>query len=100
GVKSRWPLGDLDHLLLRLFKSKQALHLPDGAPSKLRTVVDFLKFAGPGLHYEVISHDDPRPFLYELRQHATALGRSSAARFLDRDGAARGGGAPQPTRLI
>ena len=31
GVKNRWILGDLDHLLLRLFRSADALNLPDGA---------------------------------------------------------------------
>ena len=32
GVKNRWLLGDLDHLLLRLVRSAEALDLPDGAP--------------------------------------------------------------------
>src|SRR5438093_1727026 len=77
GVKSRWLLGDLDHLLLRLFSSDADLHLPDAAPSKLRTLLDFLKFAGPGLHYEVVSGDDPRPFFYELWQYMRALPASA-----------------------
>jgi predicted ATP-grasp superfamily ATP-dependent carboligase len=73
GVKSRWLLGDLDHLLLRLFKSNRELNLPELAPSRLRALIDFLKLAQPDVHYEVVSRDDPRPFVYELCQSATAL---------------------------
>jgi predicted ATP-grasp superfamily ATP-dependent carboligase len=80
GVKSRWLLGDVDHLLLRLFKNERDLHLPESAPSKLRAVGDFLRFAGPNLHYEVIDFDDPRPFLYELGQNVRALAKSSIER--------------------
>jgi predicted ATP-grasp superfamily ATP-dependent carboligase len=80
GVKSRWLLGDLDHLLLRLFKNGRELHLPPSAPSKLRTIVDFLKFVEPNLHYEVIDFEDPRPFVYELGQSARALTRSGIDR--------------------
>jgi predicted ATP-grasp superfamily ATP-dependent carboligase len=69
GVKNRWILGDLDHLLLRLFRSARALDLPQGAPSRGRTVLDFLKVVQPGLHYEVVNPRDWRPFAYELRQY-------------------------------
>jgi hypothetical protein len=62
-----------------LFKSDRELNLPEFAPSRLRTVIDFLKFVQPDVHYEVVSRDDPRPFVYELRQNATALMESAAA---------------------
>jgi predicted ATP-grasp superfamily ATP-dependent carboligase len=83
GVKSRWLLGDLDHLLLRVFRGDRELNLPESAPSRLRTLIDFLKFVQPDLHYEVVSRDDPRPFFYELGQTATALSQS-AVPFLRR----------------
>jgi predicted ATP-grasp superfamily ATP-dependent carboligase len=85
GVKSRWLLGDVDHLFLRLVKSDRELCLPPSAPSRARTVVDFLKFAGPDLHYEVARPSDPRPFLHELRQAARSLS-ASAAQFVRRRG--------------
>jgi predicted ATP-grasp superfamily ATP-dependent carboligase len=85
GVKSRWLLGDLDHLLLRLFKSDRQLNLPEFAPSRMRTLVDFLKFVQPDVRYEVVDRDDPRPFVYELRQNATTL-LESAAPFLRKRG--------------
>jgi predicted ATP-grasp superfamily ATP-dependent carboligase len=78
GVRNRWLLGDLDHLLLRLFRSDR--DVPDWAPSKLRTVVEFLKFFAPGVRDEVFHRDDPRPAVYELRDYmkrATPASRSS-----------------------
>jgi len=83
GVKNRWLLGDLDHMVLRLARSAEALDLPDGAPSTARTLRDFLTVAQPKLHYEVISGTDWRPFACELRRYLQALGRgvlSSALR--------------------
>jgi glycosyltransferase involved in cell wall biosynthesis/predicted ATP-grasp superfamily ATP-dependent carboligase len=73
GVKSRWFLGDLDHLLLRLFKKDRDLDLPPGFPSRARTLIDFLKFYSPDLHYEVLSLRDPKPFLYELSEYVRAF---------------------------
>ncbi len=78
GVKSRWLLGDLDHLLLRLFKSNRALRLPESAPSRARTLLDFLKFAEPGLHYEVVDPDDLQPCFREIRQYARAFAAGAA----------------------
>jgi predicted ATP-grasp superfamily ATP-dependent carboligase len=73
GVKSRWLLGDLDHLLLRMRYSDADLHLPDVAPSKARALLDFLTFVEPGVHYEVEDRDDVRPFLHEVRQYLKDL---------------------------
>jgi predicted ATP-grasp superfamily ATP-dependent carboligase len=81
GVKSRWLLGDLDHLGLRLFKSDRDLRLPPTAPSRLRTCIEFMKFVQPKLHYEVACPSDLQPFLYELGQSAKSLS-ASAARFI------------------
>jgi predicted ATP-grasp superfamily ATP-dependent carboligase len=71
GVRSRWLLGDLDHLLLRMFHSGR--DLPADAPSRLRTLVEFLTPAASGLHHDVFRLDDPRPALHELRQFTMAL---------------------------
>jgi predicted ATP-grasp superfamily ATP-dependent carboligase len=87
GVRSRWLLGDLDHLLLRMFKSRRALQLPDGAPSRLRVLADFLERGAPGLRYEVLDRDDPGPFRHELRAYVGAIGRRATDRA--RDGIAR-----------
>ena len=81
GVKSRWLLGDVDHLYLRLFKSDRALGLPPSAPSRFRSLVDFMKFRQRDMHDEIARLDDPRPFLYELAQFSKAVG-ASVGRFV------------------
>jgi len=93
GVKSRWLLGDLDHLLIRLFHGEQ--DLPEGAPSRLRALARFLQPIGPGMRYDVISGDDPRPCVHEARQYARHWSASAARmgrRWFYR--------APQPARHI
>jgi len=79
GVKSRWLLGDLDHLALRIFKKQPNIYLPQSFPSKARTLIEFLKFYEPGLHYEVLSLSDPRPFLHELFLYCEDLFRGKGA---------------------
>lgn len=65
GRRSRWLLGDLDHLYLT-FKT----HGTDGGfARKLRALRDFLVLFDPHLRYEINRLDDLRPFLFELRQY-------------------------------
>ena len=66
GVRTRWELGDLDHLLARLRHSSEALHLPPGAPGRVATIAAFVRSFGPGTRREILRRDDPRPFLREL----------------------------------
>jgi len=72
GLKNRWLLGDLDHLLARLAKTRETLCLSVEAPSRLRVLIDFLKCMRPGVGDQVVSGSDPRPFRYELRRYARA----------------------------
>ena len=67
---------DVDHLLSRLFHRRRDLCLPDGAPSRWRTLIDFLKSTKPGIRDQVVSREDPGPFLHELRQYARNLSAS------------------------
>jgi len=67
GTKSRWLLGDLDHLLLRLTKSNLELHLDPNPPSRGRCLAEFCKLFQHDLHYEVESLSDPGPALAEYR---------------------------------
>jgi predicted ATP-grasp superfamily ATP-dependent carboligase len=73
GVKSRWLLGDLDHLLLRLSRSKSALYLPPNCLSKWQCLLDFCRLFQPAMYYEIERLEDPGPCLYELRQYLRAL---------------------------
>ena len=67
GTKSRWLLGDLDHLILRLRKSRTQLHLDSHAPSRWRCLVDFCKVFQNDLHYEIEKVKDPGPALIEYQ---------------------------------
>jgi predicted ATP-grasp superfamily ATP-dependent carboligase len=69
GVKSRWLLGDLDQLVMRLTKSDRALNLPPGAPSKLRSLVSFCRFFERDLFYEVEDLDDCGPSFLEILRY-------------------------------
>jgi predicted ATP-grasp superfamily ATP-dependent carboligase len=66
GVRSRWLMGDVDHLLARLRRSRQALNLDSSAPGRARVVASFLRDFLPPSKLEVLRLSDPRPFLVEL----------------------------------
>jgi predicted ATP-grasp superfamily ATP-dependent carboligase len=70
GVRSRWLLGDLDHLLRRV--RPRDPDLPDDARPRMQTLRGFL-FPGPRVRNEVARRDDLRPALRELRDYAAAL---------------------------
>ena len=68
GVRSRWLCGELDLLLLYLFKPRKDLNLPSGHPSRFLSA---LRVANPfirGQKLEVLRLSDIRPWLYEMRQ--------------------------------
>ena len=79
GVRNRWLLGDLDHLLSRLLHAPGELALPPGAPSRGRTLIDFASSTRPGVGDQVASGDDPGPFLHELSQYARSLWASAGS---------------------
>jgi hypothetical protein len=72
GVRSRWLLGDVDHLLMRV-RSKEAA--PPGSLPLGRLFLDFCRFIRRDTHYEVESAGDPGPSLHELRSYVQALFR-------------------------
>jgi predicted ATP-grasp superfamily ATP-dependent carboligase len=76
GIRLRWLLGDFDHLLARLTKSAKRLNLPEDAPSRWRTLIEFLKFCKRGQNYEIVKFHDPGPAGYELRAYIGGLIRS------------------------
>jgi len=81
GVKNRWLLGDLDHLLIRLSDPHRDLRPTDAAPSRWRALIDFVKCTKRGVGDQVVSSADPRPFLYELRRYASAVAASVVHRL-------------------
>jgi predicted ATP-grasp superfamily ATP-dependent carboligase len=65
GIRLRWEWGDSDHLLARLRRSDEMLHLPPGSPSRLSTIAQVLLPWRPGERWEVLRPSDPKPFLRE-----------------------------------
>lgn len=85
GVKSRWLLGDLDHLLIRLAHPSGHNGLENDGVSRLRACRDFLKLRERGVRYEVFRWDDPRPGWHECKAYVRQLvkpagGRKEASR--------------------
>lgn len=89
GVKNRWLLGDLDHLLVRLSNRRRDRRFAGQTPSRLRALFDFVKCTKPSVRDQVISGDDLRPFMYELRQYARVLLASIVQRCCRRAARAR-----------
>ena len=80
GVRTRWLMGDVDQLLMRLFRSREALHLPASLSGRGRAILEFLWDFRPGIRQEVLRLSDPRPFVTEagawlrsLSSHRTDL---------------------------
>ncbi len=69
GVKSRWLLGDLDHLLIRLTSSGEVNGSSSHSVSRLRACLDFMKFYERNLRYEVFRFEDPGPGWYECKTY-------------------------------
>ena len=73
GVRSRWEWGDVDHLLLRMIRSRARLKLSPQAPGRLRVLADFLTHRFGRDHLEVFRFGDPAPFLVESARRAGLL---------------------------
>ena len=65
GVRLRWEWGDVDHLLIRMIRSKNRLSLPKDAPTTLRAMLDFFAFRPNRDRLEVFRAGDPLPFVVE-----------------------------------
>jgi predicted ATP-grasp superfamily ATP-dependent carboligase len=65
GTRTRWLLGDVDHLLICLRRPELRQRLGIGVVALLR---DFLRSFFDGSRLEVLRRDDWRPFLWELRE--------------------------------
>jgi protein-tyrosine-phosphatase/predicted ATP-grasp superfamily ATP-dependent carboligase len=80
GVRSRWFLGDLDQLILRLRKSDEHLGMPPGSPTRGEALLEFIARSGAPTHSEVMRLSDPLPGLHELSGYLGGLARSVLGR--------------------
>lgn len=65
GVRLRWEWGDIDHLLIRLRRSREVLRLRADAPSRVGALAAFLSHRVGRDRLEVFRWSDPLPFLAE-----------------------------------
>jgi predicted ATP-grasp superfamily ATP-dependent carboligase len=71
GIKSRWLLGDLDHLYLTL---KGHLGPDFRSSGRWRAIASFLNFFDRTTRYDVGRWNDPGPFVFELRHYLQSTG--------------------------
>lgn len=69
GVKSRWLLGDLDHLLITMKTPGQANGLSCPSWPRLNALAQFFRFYERDLHYEILRMDDTRPGWFESKAY-------------------------------
>ena len=74
GLKSRWELGDFDHMMMRLIKNKTSLCLPADAPTRGKVIQDFLKdWFDISILKEIFDKEDANPFLFEMKRYILNL---------------------------
>lgn len=73
GIRSRWFLGDLDHLITRVMHTRAQLHLPSDSLGLFRTAVSILTPWRPNQRGEILRLSDPVPALRELVTWIQAL---------------------------
>ena len=73
GVRNRWWWGDADQLLTRLRRSAATLHLPPGAPGRLRAAAEFLITGFSGARGQVFQPGDWGPARREARDRIREL---------------------------
>ncbi len=78
GVRLRWVLGDLDHLLAIWTRKRAKLSLPEGYPGRLTVLKDFLLECFGSTPGEMWTQDDPGPGRREAADYVRNLFRLCA----------------------
>jgi len=73
GLKMKWFLGTLDHLIVRLCHKESSLNLPPGSGTKAHALYEFLKLKEKDTVFDVIDQKDIKPFLNELKIYLSVL---------------------------
>lgn len=87
GVKSRWLLGDLDQLLIRMSHRAGRNGMESDGISRAHACRDFLKLGERDTHYEVFRWQDRGPGWHEFRAYVRQF--APAAKRLKEFGSAR-----------
>jgi predicted ATP-grasp superfamily ATP-dependent carboligase len=81
GMKSRWLIGYLDHLLMRVATKHEPPQSLGPRESKFRAFLGLLNFFEPNLHDAIFRFTDVRPFVFECKVYARNRLRQLGHRF-------------------
>ena len=73
GMRTRWLLGDLDHLLTIWLCNKEHEFFPSGTPGRLTSLAAFFADFGQGTRSEIFRWDDPGPGFREMAAYLRSL---------------------------
>ncbi|MGB3225545.1 MAG: ATP-grasp domain-containing protein [Desulforhopalus sp.] len=73
GLRMKWFLGTLDHLIIRLSNKNSVLNLPSDSGTKIQALFEFLKLKEKNTVFDVIDRKDIGPFRSELLVYLTDL---------------------------
>jgi predicted ATP-grasp superfamily ATP-dependent carboligase len=69
GHQLKWPLGILDHVIIRLKKNDLSINLPPGTPSCRRLAIELLTKRNINVTFDVCDPDDIKPFIAEVKAY-------------------------------
>lgn len=78
GRKLKWFFGTLDYLLIRLKYSSERLNLSSEAPSRWKSVAEFLRIWEKNTSFDVFDRKDRGPFWFEARAYIHQILRDNA----------------------
>jgi predicted ATP-grasp superfamily ATP-dependent carboligase len=73
GQRLKWLFGTLDHLIIRLKTRDIYLNLPHDAPSRAKSIIDFLRVYDKNTSFDIFDKRDIRPFLFEAKEYIKGL---------------------------
>ena len=73
GIRTRWFLGDVDHLLTVWLHRRKSLSLPEGYPGRFGVLIDFIKETWGSSRNEMWHSDDPGPARREAADYLAAM---------------------------
>lgn len=76
GHKLKWFFGTLDHLLIRLKSNRDELDILLDAPSRLKSIIDFMRVKEKNTSFDVFDCNDRGPFWLEARLYIRQVLRS------------------------
>lgn len=72
-TRLRWLLGDLDSLYITLKTKRGSEKLPANFPSRIQSIIAFIKEFKNDTKFEILRYEDITPFMWEFKQYIRSL---------------------------